>query len=75
MLLQNVASVESRFIICQSRRQITDLRDTDKSRYFAITEFNNCFIIQSPDLFSYLNHFLTAQGSNLPFFTRDRGYN
>ena len=26
----------------------TDLRDTDKSRYFAITEFNNCFIIRSP---------------------------
>ena len=25
-----------------------DLRDTDKSRYFAITEFNNCFIIRSP---------------------------
>ena len=22
-----------------------DLRDTDKSRYFVITEFNNCFII------------------------------
>ena len=28
-----------------------DLRDTDKSRYFAITEFNNCFIIRSPSLF------------------------
>ena len=26
---------------------IIDLRDTDKSRYFAITEFNNCFIIRS----------------------------
>ena len=44
-----------------------DLRDTDKSRYFAITEFNNCFIIRSPSLFSYFNHFLTAQGSDLPF--------
>ena len=32
-------------------RQIMDLRDTDKSRYFAITEFNNCFIIPSPSLF------------------------
>ena len=43
----------SRLIICQSRRlrQIIDLRDTDKSRYFAITEFNNCFIIRSPSLF------------------------
>ena len=28
-----------------------DLRDTDKSRYFAMTEFNNCFIIQSTSLF------------------------
>ena len=29
---------------------IIDLRDTDKSLYFAITEFNNnyCFIIRSP---------------------------
>ena len=41
-------SVASRSIICRSRRlrQIIDLRDTDKSRYFAITEFNNCFIIR-----------------------------
>ena len=31
---------------------MSDLRDTDKSRYFAITEFNNCFIIRSPSLFS-----------------------
>ena len=44
-----------------------DMRDTDKSRYFAITEFNNCFIIQLPSLFSYFNHFLTAQGSDMPF--------
>ena len=31
-----------------------------------------CFIIQSPSLFSYLNHSLTAQESDLPFFTRER---
>ena len=43
----------SRSITFRSRRlrQIIDLRDTDKSRYFAITEFNNCFIIRSPSLF------------------------
>ena len=37
-------------IICRSRRlrQIIYLRDADKSRYFAITEFDNCFIIRSP---------------------------
>ena len=63
-------SVASSSIICRSRRlrQIIDLQDTGKSWYFVITEFNNCFIIQSPRLFSYFNHFLTAQGSDLPFF-------
>ena len=68
----------SRSVTYQSRRlrQITDLRDTNKSRYFAITEFNNnCFIIRSPCLFSYFNHFLTAQGSSLPFFSRECGSN
>ena len=30
---------------------IIHLRDADKSRYFAIGESNNCFIIQSPSLF------------------------
>ena len=46
-------SVTSRLIICRIRRlrQIIDLRDTDKSRYIAITEFNNYFIIRS--LFSW----------------------
>ena len=45
--------LESRSIICERRRlrQIIDLRDTDKSRYFAITVFNNCVIIRSPSLF------------------------
>ena len=64
----------SRWIICLSLRprQISDLRDTDKSRYFAITELNNCCIIQSRSLFSYFNHLLGAQGSDLPFFFRER---
>ena len=70
-------SEASRSIICRSRRlrQIIDLRDTDKSRYFAKTEFNNCFIIRSPGLSSYFNHFLAALGSVLPFFSRERGSN
>ena len=69
-------SVTSRRIICLSLRlqQIIDLRDTDKSRYSAITLFNNCFIIRSPSLFLYFNHFLAAQESDLPFFTQERGY-
>ena len=51
----------SRSIICRSQRlrQIIDLRDTDKSRYFATTKINNCFIIQSQSIF--------GKQSNLPF--------
>ena len=41
-----------------------DLRDTDKSRYLAITEFNDCFIIRSPRIFS-INIF--GKRSVLPF--------
>ena len=33
------------FARCRRQRQIIDLRATDESRYFAIAEFNNCFII------------------------------
>ena len=45
--------------------QIIDLRDTDKSRYFAMTEFNNCFIIRSPSLFFLRN--ILGKRSDLPF--------
>ena len=46
-------------MICQWRadqlfirlQQIIDLLATGKLRYFAITEFNSCFFIQSPSLF------------------------
>ena len=48
-----------RFFLVQSWSKCRAV--TDKSRYFAITEFNNCFIIRSPSLF--LNHLL----SDLPF--------
>ena len=70
-------SVPSRsiIIICRSRRlrQIIDLRDNEKSRYFAVTEHNNCFIIRSPSLFSYFNHFLAVRGRDLPFSIKERG--
>ena len=33
--------VEQNIVICLWRGDLYDLRDTDKSRYFAITEFNN----------------------------------
>ena len=35
----------TRLSLCLRHRQIIDLPSTDKSRYFARTEFNNCFII------------------------------
>ena len=46
-------------------RQVVDLWDTDKSRYFAITEFNNYFIIQSLSLFFLMN--ILGKRSDLPF--------
>jgi len=56
--------VEQNIVICQVTgqrlRQIIDLRDTDKSRYFAITEFNNCFIIRLP-IFFLMNIFGKGQ--------------
>ena len=57
-------SVASRSIICRNRRlrQIFELWDTDKSRYFVITEFNNCLIIQSPGLF-FNEHLLKVKPS------------
>ena len=62
--------VEQNIVICQWRADqlFAEAEDTGKSRYFAITEFNtdNCFIIRSPRLFSYFDHFLAAQGSDLP---------
>ena len=39
----------------------------DTDRYFAITEFNNCFITQSILKLSNV--------SDLPFVTQERGYN
>jgi len=41
-------------------RKISWSRAT-RQRYFALTEFNNCFIIRSPSLFSYWNHTLHEQ--------------
>lgn len=44
-------SVESRSIILRLQ-QIIYLLATDKSQsYFAITKFNNCFVVQPPSLF------------------------
>jgi hypothetical protein len=43
-----LSKLKYRDLSCASRSimgRIIDLRDTNKSRYFARTEFNNCFII------------------------------
>ena len=43
---------------------VIDLRDTDKSRYFVISEFYNCFIIRSR---SFNEYPWEANRSDLPF--------
>ena len=47
-----------------------DLRDTDKSRYFATTEFKNCFIMWSPSLFFFNEYPREAKRSAI--FTQRR---
>ena len=44
---------------------------TDKSRYFAITEFNNCFIIRSLSLFFIA---VSAALQESTIFTQERGF-
>ena len=60
-------SVASRSIICQSQRlrQITDLRDTDKSRYFATNKLHELFYHLITE-FVFLRNVFGKQ-SNLPF--------
>ena len=59
--------VEQNVVICQRRADqlfaeaiVIDLQYIDKSRYCAITMFNNCFIIRPP-LLSQYSHFSFAQ--------------
>ena len=42
---------------------MTDLRDTDKSRYFATTAFNHCFVIRSQSLFFVIEYLWEANRS------------
>ena len=48
---------------------------TEKSRYFAIAEFNTCFMIRSRAFFFILNHSRKAQGRGVPFSTQERSSN
>ena len=52
---------------CLADQLFAEAKDAGKSRYLAITEFNNCFIIQSPSLFFIIIFSMIAQGSDLPF--------
>jgi len=60
-------------VIGRGREKYRNLSVASRSRYFAATEFNNCFIFRSLSLFSYFNYYLAAQGSDQPFFSRERG--
>ena len=61
-------------MICQWRADqlllllLIDLRDTNKSRYFEVSEFNNCFIIRSPSLF--FNEYLREAKRSAIFHAR-----
>ena len=59
---------------CTRLSKIIDLRDTVKSRYFAITEFNICFIIRSPSFF-LLMLFSENAKRTLPCTSRETGKN
>ena len=66
-----------RSIISRSRRpRQIDLRDTDKSRYFAITEFHNCFIVRSPFfwLTKYVKSLSACSGNHYTIFTQERSF-
>ena len=72
-------SVASRSIICRSRRlrQIIVGQDTDKSRHFAVTEFNTCFIIRSPFFWStkHVKSLSASSGTRSSIFTQERSFN
>ena len=73
-ILWFVSGKQIRSIVCWSQRlrQKIDLWGADKSWYVAIKD---CSVIGSLSLFSNFNHFLAAQGINLPFFSRESGSN
>ena len=62
---------------------IIDLRDTDKSQNFAMTKFNNCFIIRSPSFFCFVFSIIIkdvksvsdSSGKRSAIFTQERGFN
>ena len=67
--------IEQNIVICQYLADQLICEKTAQIKIFCDNRFNNCFMIRSPSLFSYFNHYLTVQGSDLSFFTRERGFN
>lgn len=76
--VQLLDEVKQNIVICQwhadqlfaeAKKKFINLRDAGKSRYnFVKIKFNNCFIILSPCLFSYLNLSLAARGKRCTIF-------
>ena len=65
------------FAEAERMRQIIDLRNNDKLRYFVIIEFNNCFIIRSLFFWSTKDaKSLSDSSANRPaIFKQERGFN
>ena len=61
--------VEQNIVICLWRGDLYDLRDTDKSRYFAITEFNNNVLTFDHRVCFLMN--ILGKSSNLPFLRKN----
>ena len=60
--------VEQNIVICLWRGDLYDLRDTDKSRYFAITEFNNNVLTLDHRVCFLMN--ILGRSSDLPFLRK-----
>lgn len=72
-------SLASRSIICRTRtlREIIGLPATDKSKYFAKDDFNNCFIIRSQFFwsFNYDKPLSACSGRWSAIFIKERSFN
>ena len=75
--IMTTLSVANRSIICWSQRlrQIIDQQETDKSQYFAISKFSNCFIIWSLFFWSTkdVKSLSLSSGNWSAIFTHDHG--
>jgi len=63
--------------LLKPKTEANNLRDTDKSQYFAITEFNNCFIVRSLFFWStkYVKSLSACLGNRSAIFTQECSFN